>query len=257
MSIWLRVLIISLLTFSTSLQASDLAKEKRWADQIVDAILDGDAIWLKEGKHDFLGILTEAEDDQQRAVIIMHGTGIHPDWQQVIQPLRVGLIEHGWHTLSIQMPVLHNDAFHSDYAPLFDQVPARIDAAVARLKKMGVNKISLIGHSLGSSMGAYYLSQTKTPIHSFVAIGLNGRGEDPRMNGANSIKQFKVPMLDLFGSNDLDDILDNVDLRAAAAKQAKNKHYRQTKVKGANHFFDGKEEELVSIVAEWLGKSGQ
>ena len=94
-----------LLFLSTNVFASDLAKEKRWADQVVDAILDGEAIWLNDGKSEFLGIYTEAEENKDRAVIVIHGTGIHPDWPQVVQPLRVGLTEHNWNTLSIQMPV--------------------------------------------------------------------------------------------------------------------------------------------------------
>ena len=76
-----QLLIAGLLTFSFNLYASDLEKEKRWADQVVDAIIDGEAVWLNDGKNNFLGIYTEAEEDKNRAVIVMHGTGIHPDWQ--------------------------------------------------------------------------------------------------------------------------------------------------------------------------------
>ena len=90
---WVSYLLLAFM-FSTVTLASDLAKEKRWADQVVDAILDGEAVWLNDGTSDFLGIYTEAAEDKGRSVIVMHGTGIHPDWQQVIQPLRVGLTEH-------------------------------------------------------------------------------------------------------------------------------------------------------------------
>ncbi len=88
--------------------------------------MDGEIIWLNDGKNEFLSIFTEAEEDQQRAAIIMHGTGIHPDWKQVISPLRIGLTEHGWHTLSIQMPILPNDAEYPEYAPLYDEVAPRL-----------------------------------------------------------------------------------------------------------------------------------
>ena len=42
------------------------------------------------------------------------------------------------------------------------------------------------------------------------------------------------------------------DDRAGAAKQAGNKNYTQVKVAGSNHFFDGKEDELVAWL-EWVG----
>ena len=173
------LLIIMILTFSASALASDLAKEKRWADQVVDALIDGDAVWLNDGSSDFLGIYTEAEEDKGRAVIIMHGTGIHPDWQQVIKPLRVGLIESNWNTLSIQMPILPNEAEYSDYAPLYDEVAPRINAAISYLKENGSKEIVLIGHSQGAAMAAYYLSSSKQDVNGFVAIGMGVYADDP------------------------------------------------------------------------------
>ena len=113
------------LTFAVS--ASDLEKEKRWADQIVDALLDGEAVFLEDGRSNFLAIETEnAEGGSRKAAIVMHGTGVHPDWPTVVQPLRVGLTDSGWHTLSIQMPILANEAEHAAYAAIYDWVPASI-----------------------------------------------------------------------------------------------------------------------------------
>ena len=234
--------------------ASDLEKEKRWADQVVEAILDGEAVWLNDGNSDFLGIYTEAEEDKGRAVIVMHGTGIHPDSQQVIQPLRVGLTEFNWNTLSIQMPVLANNAEYPDYAPLYDEVAPRIDAAIKYLQDHGSTDIVLIGHSQGSAMTAYYLSTSKQEVKGFVAIGMAAFADDPRMNSIKSLEKIRIPVLDLYGNEDLENILASVKSRAAAAKKAGNKNYTQIKIKG-NHFFDGHEETLVETVAEWLEKS--
>ena len=212
--------------------ASDLAKEKRWADQVVDAIIDGDAVWLDDRKSKFLGIYTEAEEASKRAVIVMHGTGIHPDWQQVVQPLRVGLTEQGWNTLSIQMPILANEAEHEDYAPLYDEVAPRIEAAIAYLKGNNAKQIVLIGHSQGASMAAYYLSKKKQDVNGFVAIGLSGYGSDVRMNGARSIEKIKIPMLDLYGDEDLEGILASTKARKVAAKKSGNLHFSQKKNSG-------------------------
>lgn len=247
-----KLLTISLLSITFNNYASDLAKEKRWADQVVDAIMDGDAIWLNNGKHDFLGIYTEADEDRQRAVIIAHGTGIHPNWQQVIQPLRVGLVGHNWNTLSIQMPILANDAEYIDYAPLYDEVAPRIDAAIQYLKNNGSKDIVLIGHSLGASMTTYYLSTSKQNIKGFVAIGIPAFAKDTRMNSIKALGKITVPVLDLYGENDLENILATVSDRANAAKKSGNKNFTQIKITGANHFFDGKENELLEAVAGWL-----
>ena len=244
---------VSLLLLSIGVSASDLDKEKRWADQVVETILDGDAVWLNDGSHDFLGIYTEAEENKGRAVIIMHGTGIHPDWQQVIQPLRVGLTESNWNTLSIQMPILANDAEYLDYAPLYDEVAPRIAAAIRYLKGSGSKDIVLIGHSQGSSMTAYYLSTSKQDVKGFVAIGMAAFADDARMNSIKALEKIHVPVLDLYGNEDLDNILASVKARASAAKKAGNKNYTQIEITG-NHFFDDNEDAMVETVAEWLGK---
>ena len=172
MNTLLRLLVVSFSILAFNAQASDLAKEKRWADQVVDSLLDGEAVWLNDGSHDFLGIYTGANEDKGRGVVVMHGIGVHPNWQQVIQPLRVELAAHDWNTLSIQMPVLPNEAESSEYAPLFDEVAPRIDAAIDYLKANGSDEIVLIGHSLGAAMAAWYLATGKRDVQGFVAIGI-------------------------------------------------------------------------------------
>ena len=256
MSVINKLLFTAIILISFNSLASDLAKEKRWADQVVDAILDGEAVWLDDGTSKFLGIYTEAENDKGRAVIIMHGTGIHPDWQQVIQPLRVGLTEHNWNTLAIQMPILPNEAEYHEYAPLYDEVAPRIDAAIEYLKKNGSKEIVLIGHSQGAAMTAYYLSTSKQAIEGFVAIGMASFADDPRMNSIKALEKIKLPVLDIYGDDDLEGIMKSVGDRAAAAKKAGNTSYTQVEVAGSNHFFDDKEDELVEAVAGWLDKSG-
>jgi pimeloyl-ACP methyl ester carboxylesterase len=250
----IRLLIISLSLLSFNLYASDLAKEKRWADQVVEAILDGEAVWLNDGKSDFLGIYTEADEDKGRAVIVMHGTGIHPDWVQVVQPLRVGLTGHNWNTLSIQMPILPNEAEYKDYAPLYDEVAPRIDAAIKYLKENGSEDIVLIGHSQGSAMTVYYLSRSKPDVKGFVAIGTASFAGDPRMDSIKSLEKINLPILDLYGSEDLEEILASAKSRVAAAEKAGNKNYTQKQITG-NHFFDGQEKALVETVADWLDKT--
>ena len=249
----MRLLFVTLLALSLNSQASDLAKEKRWADQVVDALIDGEAVWLNDGKSDFLGIYTEAEEDKGRAVIVMHGTGIHPDWQQVVQPLRVGLTEHHWNTLSIQMPILANEAKNEEYASLYDEVAPRINAAIKYLKNSGAKDIVLIGHSQGATMTAYYLTTSKQDIDGFVAIGMSAIEEFPSMNSIKALEKIKIPVLDLYGSEDLVTVISAFESRAAAAKKAGNKNFSQKQIAG-NHFYDSEEDNLVKTVAEWLEK---
>ncbi len=242
------ILLIAIgLMSATHVHASDLAKEKRWAEQIVDALVDGDPVDLNDGSNDFLAIDTRAEEPKDVGVIVVHGIGVHPDWETVIQPIRVQLAEQGWNTLSLQMPVLGNDATGKDYEPLMKEVAPRVDAGIRYMTDEGAKKIVIVAHSMGSRMINYYLankkvykeSQSETPIIGYVGIGMNTNNED-------HLAKIKLPMLDLYGSKDLDGVLSSAESRKKAA--AHNADYSQKVVPDADHFFEGFDDELVAEV---------
>lgn len=248
------LLIIGLLAFSHPAFSSDLAKEKRWADQIVDAIIVGEPVWLTADGTKFLSIYAENEAEQSRgAAIILHGLGVHPNWPDVVLPLRSELPQHGWATLSLQMPILANDAEFSEYEPLFKEVPGRINAGIAYLKQQGYQNIVIIGHSLGAKMAVSYTAQPGIPVQALVTIGLSA-SDDSSTGALTMIEKTKLPMLDLYGSQDLDAVVGSAKARAAAARKGNNTQYRQTSVAGANHFFVGVEADLVRTVKSWLSK---
>jgi pimeloyl-ACP methyl ester carboxylesterase len=235
--------------------SSDIAKERRWAEQVEDGLLDGDVVWLDDGKgNEFLGILTEGNPETGRAVVLMHGLGVHPNWPDVIYPLRSGLLDHGLTTLSIQMPILANDADEREYLRLFPEVAGRINAALDTLADDGYPSVVLVGHSMGASMMLHYMSRSpSSAVTSVVAIGISA-GVGDRVAGDENIdalEKVRVPVLDLYGSEDLDTVLNSVADRAAAGGAVPE--YRQVRVLGANHFFQGQESALLQSVLDWLG----
>ncbi len=235
--------------------ASDLEKEARWRAQVEDALLDGEAVDLTAGDVTFLGIYTESDEITGRAAIIAHGIGIHPDWPQVVSPLRTALPQHGWSTLSIQMPVLPNEASAADYAPLLDEVAPRMDAAIAYLRSKGADRIAIIAHSLGATMAADYLASHPGAAVAFVSIGMGSGAGEPRMDTTQAIRKITTPTLDLFGQNDNEDVLAGAQVRAEAAQADDKADYYQVQVPEADHFFDGREEALTDAVVTWLGQT--
>ena len=242
------LLLCSLFVIST--QASDLAKEQRWADQTVDSIMDGEAVWLISGDLKILSIFTEAEEESDKAIIVVHGTGIHPNWDQVVKPVRVEMTTHGWNTLSIQMPILANEATYDDYVPLYPEVPARLKAAEDYLLSQGIKNIVVVAHSQGSTMSAYYLANNNHKVKAFVAIGMQATQKDMDINAATSLKAIDIPVLDLYGSKDLPGVLETVNKKKDASSH--NKAYQQQVINGAEHFFDDKNEELIEAINNWL-----
>lgn len=243
-----------LLAASTAFAVGDRAKEQRWADQIVDMLIDGEAVWLGPDDGQFLAIHTpDLTGEPKGAVILVHGMGAHPDWQEVIHPLRVRLPEHGWATLSVQMPVLPNDADPADYAPLVPEAAPRLRAALDWLGERETGPVFIVGHSLGAVMTAAALAEDPglAPAGA-VLIGVGGSGDDPHLDSAAHLEQLTLPVLDLYGSRDLDSVLAGREARARAARRAGNDAYRQVEITGANHFFTGLEAALVRRVRGWL-----
>ena len=242
----------SLLPGATS-QTPDLVREQRLADEIVEAILDGEPVSLQADGHDFLGIYTPAESGHELgAAIILHGRGMHPDWVQVANPLRVGLPAHGWSTLSIQMPVLGKEASYYDYEGIFPEATPRIEAAIAYLKAQESSRIALIAHSCSVHMSMVWIEQRGTAgIDAYIGIGMGATDYKQPMRQPFPYEQIKVPLLNVVGSEDypavqlqagkLESILE--DLPAGSA---------QTRIEGAGHYFDDHNEELLEAITSWL-----
>ncbi len=246
-----------LLLVGSSCQAdtlSDAPKERRWAEQIVDTLFDGEVVWLNADGHEFLGIEMESTDAKtKRAAIVIHGSGVHPNWEQVIKPLRVGMSENDWHTLSIQMPILENDAATIAYKPLFQEVSGRINAAIKYLRSKGIFHFVIVSHSMGAAMVSHYLVENPdSPVEAAALIGIGANAENNPVDVLANLRQIQIPLLDLFGSEDLPEVIDSALHRIIAAEESGNHHYYQVKVEAANHFFDNREEVLLDQVTEWL-----
>ncbi len=244
-------LIVSSITYAATL--SDTGKEKRWASQIVDDLIDGEAVWLELDGHKFLGIFTPAASEPKGGVILAHGTGVHPNWAQVIYPLRVRLAEQGWHTLSIQLPILANDARNEAYIPLQPEARKRIQVGVDFLKAKGVKSVTLVGHSSGALIAVEYLAERHDPaVTGAVLVGVTSRS-DPNRNTYDELTALKLPILDIYGDmNEEEGVIENAPKRIAQAQKAPNPKYKQVQIKGSNHFHDGKEAELTKVVVDWL-----
>lgn len=249
------ILTFILLLFSFVSHTTDLAKEQRWAEQIVDTLFDGEPVILNDNGLEFLAIYTPSSaNNTTDAAIIMHGLGVHPDWEQLIQPLRTALPEHGWSTLSLQMPILANGVGDEEYAPLFSEVAGRINAGISYLQQHGVKRIAIIAHSLGAAMATYYLSTHKPgQVAGFVGIGMSS-SSTPVMDNVTSLKSVDVPVLDLYGENDLVDVVASAEARKQALESKNATLSKQKMVPGAGHFFDGKEQILIDEVTTWLNE---
>ena len=223
---------------------ADYVREKKWADELTPAIVVGDPVYL-EGRagHKFLTIYTEAPNTQA-GLVIVHGIGVHPDWG-LIGTLRSALADHGYTTLSVQMPVLAGEARPEEYPPTFGEAGERLKVAVEFLQAKGYKKIAIVSHSMGSRMTHVYLTGApNAPVNAWVCIGLGGE-ED--------FRHMTLPVLDLYGENDLPAVVQGANRRAASIKHVQRS--QQIMAPQADHFFTNQQAELIRYVRDFLDKA--
>lgn len=250
------LLITSLLLLAGPAMASDLLREQQIAQEMSENLVVGKAITLKAGEQEFLAIHGESDSKQIKgAAILLHGRGANPAWSVVVQPLRMGLTEHGWETLSLQMPLAPLGAASWAYEALIPEAAPRISAAIEFLKQRKIGKIVIIGHSLGARMGLESVAAgVPKEVIAFVAVGTPTKEEESDTGTLGALKKVKLPLLDIYGSRDLPSVLTSAKDRELVARQAGNSGYQQVEIIGADHFFRGLEESLLARVRSWIGR---
>ena len=245
-------LLVCVLSFSVHGQVvvePDYDREKRWADQILPSLMVGDPVWQEQSNgHKFLGLYTRA-DNPRGAIIVGHGRGWNPNWQ-LYGAIRMKLAELGYSTLAIQLPVLGSGAKVGDYIPTYPDSNERYELSAHWLYDRGYKDVAIVSHSLGATMANQYLislkyiKKDKPLIKAWVFISI--------INGLEEMFRIKVPVLDLFGSEDW--VITRVGAYERRQQIMKVEGSQQVELGGAPHFFEGHEDSLSEIIVRFLDK---
>lgn len=274
-------LLIAAWTAGVALAAGD-PRDSYWAGQLERSPSAGDIVQLGQEEQKFLALFrADTTGTRHGGAVLLHPMGAHPDWPEVIAPLRRALPGYGWASLAIQLPVFDQHTGVEAYVPTLDEAAERIRTAAAYLRDRGVENVVLIGYGLGATLGASYLAETPdSGFSGFVAISMTSHeSASPRLDGPGSLEQIALPILDIYGGRDLPRILTGAADRAAAARRAGHNAsrrnnlapfrmsasaqegfskrlgliaYRQFKIAGAGHGFVGFEPVLIKRVIGWI-----
>jgi pimeloyl-ACP methyl ester carboxylesterase len=186
------------------------------------------------------------------AVVLAHGQGLDPD-ANVVGPLRRAInADLGLHTLSLSMPTLPGtrslDLFE-EYASTLPDAYSRIQAAIDFLKKeKGVERIYLMGHSMGARMVTGYLANTPdASVVGLIGVGMLAGGKEP-LNPNLSLRRIKIPVIDIYAENDR-------DARSAEFRKSMvSDRFAQVSIPGATHDYRGYEKVVADTVTGWIKK---
>jgi hypothetical protein len=235
----------------------DFERETRMIGEIEEAVMDGDVEYLPlaEDKEVFSIYMEPDTDTPKGGVIILHSRGYHANWSNTIKPLRVGLAEKGWHTLSVQMPVLDKNATYYDYVPIFPYAHERIEAAIDFYKQRGVDNIVLVSHGCGAHMSmSYFDKYGDDKVGAYVGIGMGATDYKQKV-----IKRFPLdimlkPVLDVYGEKDFPGVVRLSESRKVLMDVSGNKQNAQKVIKGADHYYkeNGTAQVLTDTIDTWL-----
>jgi hypothetical protein len=232
--------------------------EQRLTAQLKPLIQQGTALELGDPQTPFLAIYTPSLIPKIRGgVVIVPGVGEHADWPDVIFPLRVELSKYGWSCLSIQLPLVTAMPTSKNYGEYISASVYRIKTALEYLKNQGIYNILLAGHGLGATAGISFLTGDNgkdSGVSGVVAISMYPLVSEDAVNTERFFADNRIPMLDLYGSLDLDKVLTGVTLRARLAKKAGKKHYQRLQLTGADHAYTGFETTMIKRIRSWLDK---
>jgi len=235
----------------------DFERESRMIDEIEESVMDGDVEYLPlEDDKEIFSIYMEPESDTLKGgVIILHSRGYHANWSDTIKPLRIGLAEKGWHTLSVQMPVLDKKAKYYDYVPIFPYAHERIDAALSFYKQRGIDNVILIGHGCGAHMSMSYIDKYgDEKISAYIGIGMGATDYKQKIVKQFPLDKMLSPVLDIFAENDFPGVIRLSESRQNLMDIAANVKSAQMVVKGANHYYkeNGTAQVLTDTIDAWL-----
>jgi pimeloyl-ACP methyl ester carboxylesterase len=233
--------------------ASDEKREAEFAEGINKTLALGKAVWLDAEGKKFLGLYTQTEKIPGKGTaVILHDLGGHPNQKQLVYDLRAFLPEHGWTTLSLQMPLRETGTGQDEYYALFPEAAARLQAGINYAKENGATTIVVVGYGLGGLMATYAASGQAADINALVAISLAvPTTENPAAQTLAFIKKIQLPLLDIYGALDVSDVTESARDRRLAAKE--NSHFRQIKINDESHAYQHDEGLLVKRIYSWLG----
>lgn len=105
-------------------------------------------------------------------------------------------------------------------------------------------------------MAANFLATVSdSRVKAFTGIGMKSNRPEPELNNVISLTQIQLPVLDIYGSNSIDHIVNSAPLRANAMAKTGNSSSRQVRIEGASHFYKGYEDQLLITITAWLAQT--
>ena len=214
--------------------------------------LDGEVVQLSAADAPFVAIYRpQARGKARGSVVLLHGRGTNANSYPVIRPLRIGLSEQGWNTLSLQLPLVRAGADAQAWSDNANAITARLQASLDWLTQRGQRNqvIVALGDSAPLAM-RFVASGDPASVRALVLVSVPG--EFSTDADRQALAGLKRPLLDVFAERDSDAVIGGAQARSTAAREAGSTRYVQRRIAGATLDFPGQEAQLLATIRAWL-----
>jgi hypothetical protein len=216
---------------------------------------ENEVVSLPGTNQDYYGLfLEESTGSPQGGVLILHDNQQHGHWPDIIAPLREYLPQHGWATLTIELPdeparqriarskptdqpslsiseeenvptAIPEEAITLVPVQYKQESQQRISAAMEYLRSKGQLNLVIIGYGIGAAWAIDYLAQQNKKGLALVTIdAMPNQDNDTQM--LQQLAELQNPFLDLMQPKK-SYVLKKGKARRAIMQRNQNKKYQQ------------------------------
>jgi hypothetical protein len=241
------------LILSAAILAEPVTSDRLASGLLPSGDTRGEIIELDAEGGSFIAIFQPSGRDQSHGgIILLHDQGTSANSLELIRPLRLGLSQAGWDTLSLQLPSGPGDQIHAASQSRRAIILARLQAGLAWLKARKSLNQAIVAQ--GNSAGpALQFAAGKPPRELRALVLVSSLIEPDEADGlADALIRIRLPLLDIYAERDHGAVLDAAQARRDAAARRKDKKYSQVDIPGSVAGFFGLEESLLSRIRGWL-----
>jgi hypothetical protein len=236
----------------SSLATADPAGDQRLAADLARAgDLQGELVMLQAGDAGFAAIhRPSARDPIRGGVILLHGPWNTVDGVRVIRPLRLGLAEAGWETLSIQLPTAYATESAGSWLARHPALPGRVAAASRWLAGRGQLNQTLLGEGAGSAVALRHLAAgSGREIRGLVMVSATVGAGSPELT---TLAGLELPLLEVLAERDHATVRETLAARRQALASNAQADYAVREITGAVAGFPRLHQGLLATVRSWL-----
>lgn len=250
---YLLILVLSAIIFTgcnADKEAPNLKREKIIYQQNLKEIFDGEHNFV-DYKYGEFSLIEIFDDNNDSAILFLHGRGLYPNEQKLAYPIRTEL-SNKYNTYSIQLPVLKKLSTYYDYTKIFYDSDERIKSAIEYISTKNAN-IIVVAHSCGVHMLMSLINNEKLSenISSLVLIGSGAVDKGQKLIYKYPYSKIPIPILDIYGEYDFNYVISKADERKRIIETINNKS-KQIQIKSSNHYHEDNSSELIAHVKKWL-----